>query len=334
MRFIWIILICLSMPVSAWAQAGISVRTQPLSEVLVDFERRAPAEVRALNDSSISAEVSAVVLSVHADVGQSVAKGDLLLELNPTDYQLNLKQAKANLASSQARLSQAKAKLNRAKTLGDKQYISADELLERETDVMVFNAQIQANEVAVSIAQRNLDKCSLRAPFDGVVGKRMAQVGSFVRNGDPLIGVTQVDQFELDAKIPDSQANEVRNTDMMRFESRGQSWPVELLRLSPVIESEGRTRQARFAFVTDAPSVGRSGELVWMVGKGMLPSNLISRRDGALGVFLIDAGKARFEPLPGAQEGRPARVRLPGSSLVITMGRERLQDGATVSVQQ
>jgi len=82
------------MPVSSWAQAGISVRAQPLSEVLVNFERRAPAEVRALNDSSISAEVSAVVHSVHADVGQSVAKGDLLLELNPTDYQLNLKQAR------------------------------------------------------------------------------------------------------------------------------------------------------------------------------------------------------------------------------------------------
>jgi len=207
-------------------------------------------------------------------------------------------------------------------------------LLERETDVMVFNAQIQANEVAVSIAQRNLDKCSLKAPFDGVVGKRMAQVGSFVRNGDPLIAVTQVDQFELDAKIPDSQADEVRNTGMMRFESRGQNWSVELLRLSPVIDSEGRTRQARFAFVTDAPSVGRSGELVWEVGKGMLPSNLISRRNGVLGVFLLDTGKARFEPLPGAQEGRPARIRLPGSSRVIIVGRERLQDGMAVSVQQ
>jgi len=334
MRFIWIILICLCMPVSAWAQAGISVRTQPLSEVLVEFERRAPAEVRALNDSSISAEVSAIVLSVHADVGQIVAKGDLLLELNPTDYQLNLKQARANLASSQARLSQAKAKLNRARTLGDNQYISADELLERETDVMVFNAQIQANEVAVSIAQRNLDKCSLTAPFDGVVGKRMAQVGSFVRNGDPLIAVTQVDQFELNAEIPDSQADEVRNTGLIRFESRGQAWPVELLRLSPVIESQGRTRQARFSFVAEAPSIGRSGELAWRVGAGMLPANLISRRNGILGVFLLDSGKARFASLPGAQEGRPAKVDLPASSLVITMGRERLQDGASVSVQQ
>jgi len=334
MRFIWILLISLSMPVSIWAQAEVSVRTQALNEVLVDFERRAPAEVRALNDSTIAAEVSSVVLSVHADVGQAVKKGDLLLELNPVDYQLNLKQAEANLASSRARLSQAKAKLKRARTLGDSQYISADELLERETDVMVFSAQIQADEVAVSIARRNLEKCSVTAPFNGVVGKRMAQVGNFVRNGDPLIAVTQVDQFELDAEIPDGQADEIREAEKVRFESRGQSWPVELLRLSPVINSQGRTRQARFIFTGDAPAVGRSGELAWMVGEGMLPSNLINRRNGVLGVFVLDSGKARFEPLPGAQEGRPASVDLPATTRVITLGRERLQDGASVTVQQ
>ena len=334
MRFICILLITLVLPVSLSAQTAINVRTQALSEVLVDFERRAPAEVRALNDSTIAAEVSAVVLSVHADVGQAVKKGDLLLELDPVDYQLNFQQTEANLASSKARLSQAKAKLDRARTLGDSQYISADELLERETDVMVFNAQIQANEVAVSIARRNLDKCSLTAPFDGVVGKRMAQVGNFVRNGDPLIAVTQIDQFELGSDIPDGQAEEIRNTDMIRFESRGQNWSVKLLRLSPVIDVQGRTRQARFAFTGTAPAVGRSGELVWKVGEGMLPSNLISRRNGVLGVFLLDSGKARFKPLPGAQEGRPASVDLPSTTRIVTLGRERLQDGAALNVQQ
>ena len=334
MRFICILLVTLVMPASLWAQTAINVRTQALSEVLVDFERRAPAEVRALNDSTIAAEVSAVVLSVHADVGQAVKKGDLLLELDPVDYQLNFQQTEANLASSKARLSQAKAKLDRARTLGDSQYISADELLERETDVMVFNAQIQANEVAVSIARRNLDKCSLTAPFDGVVGKRMAQVGNFVRNGDPLIAVTQIDRFELGSDIPDGQAEDIRNTDMIRFESRGQNWPVKLLRLSPVIDVQGRTRQARFAFTGSAPAVGRSGELVWKVGEGMLPSNLISRRNGVLGVFLLESDKARFQPLPGAQEGRPASVDLPSTTRIVTLGRERLQDGAALNVQQ
>ena len=334
MRFIWIILLSLCIPMSLWAQSAVNVRAQPLNEVLVNFERRAPAEVRALNDSTIAAEVSSVVLFVHADVGQAVREGDLLLELDPVDYQLNLKQAEANLASSKARLSQANAKLKRARTLGDNKYVSADELLERETDVMVFGAQIQANEVAVSVARRNLDKCSLTAPFDGVVGERMAQVGNFVRNGDPLIAVTQVDQFELNAEIPDAQADEVMHEGGIRFESRGHSWPVELLRFSPVISSQGRTRQARFAFTGNAPAVGRSGELVWQVGEGMLPSNLISRRSGVLGVFVVDSGKARFEPLPGAQEGRPVQVNLPATTQVITLGRDRLQDGATLNVQQ
>ena len=278
MRFIWMIFVSLLMPVSLLAQTAVNVRAQDLNEVLVDFERRAPSEVRALNDSTIASEVSAVVLSLHADVGQAVKKGELLLELNPVDYQLNLKQAEANLASSKARLIQANARLKSAQTLGVSQYISADELLERETDVMVFNAQIQGNEVAVSIARRNLDKCSLVAPFDGVIGKRMAQLGNFVRNGDPLITLTQIDRFELNAEIPDNQADEVLNTEKLRFESRGQTWPVELLRLSPVINSQARTRQARFGFIADAPAVGRSGELLWLVGEGMLPSNLISRR--------------------------------------------------------
>lgn len=333
MRSYCVLIICLLFSPWVLGQAGIAVHTQPLSEVLVDFDRRAPAEVLALNNSIIAAEVSAVVLAIHADTGQAVAKGDLLLELDPADYQLNLKQAQANLASSQAQLSQAEAKLKRARTLGDSQYVSADELLERETSVMVYRAQIKSNEVAVAMARRNLDKCSIRAPFDGVVGERNAQVGGFVRHGDPLVAVTQVDRFELDAKIPDDQADELLSSSLLRFESRGQSWPVELLRLSPVIDTQGRTRRARFAFTDQAPGVGRSGELVWKVGSGLLPANLISRRDGELGVFVLEGGKARFYPLPAAQEGRPANVGLPDDSLVITLGRERLQDGLTVAVQ-
>ena len=53
-----------------------------------------------------------------------------------------------------------------------------------------------------------------------------------------------------------------------------------------------------------------------------------------LGVFVVDSGTASFEPFPDAQEGRPALVNLPATTEVITLGRERLQDGATLNVQQ
>lgn len=320
------------LPAMGWGQVPVQVQT--LAETLVDLERRAPADVRPLNDAQMAAEVAAVVAAVHADVGQQVQPGDLLLHLDATDYELNLRQAEANLDSSRAQKAQADARLTRARELSQNQYVSADELLERETDVMVKAAQIRANEVAVSVARRNLEKTRVTAPFAGVVAERNAQVGSFVTNGTPLLRLTQVDRFELDAEIPAAVADSLQGSDDMYFLSRGQRWPVDLLRLSPAIEKERRSRRARFAFTGEAPTVGRSGELVWHVERGLLPSNLVSRRDGELGVFLHAEGKAVFRPLPGAQEGRPVAVDLPQDTEIIVRGRDRLQDGDAVTVNR
>ena len=332
MRFRKVLTIVLLFPAMAWAQVPVEVRL--LGEILVDLERRAPADVQPLNDALMAAEVSAVVVAVHADVGQQVEPGQVMLQLEAIDYELNLRQAEANLASSVAQKSEADAKLNRARELGQNQYVSADELLERETRVMVVMAQIQANEVAVSVARRNLQKCSVTAPFAGVVAERMAQVGSFVTNGSPLLRLTQMDRFELDAEIPAKLADSLHDARSLYFEARGQRWPVELLRLSPAIEKTRRSRRARFAFVKEAPAVGRSGELVWHVGQGLLPANMVTRRNGELGVFLHQAGKAMFTPLPRAQEGRPVEVEFPAGTEVIVRGRDRLQDGDAVTVNR
>lgn len=327
-----VLLFCLLTP--ALAQAQVAVQVSRLADVLVDLDRRAPADVRPLNEAHIAAEVSAVVSAVHADVGQLVARGDLLLAFDATDYRLAVEQAEANLASSQARKAQADARLRRAEELGENQFLSADELLERQTDVIVLAAQIDATDVALAIARRNLQKCSVRAPFAGVVMERFAQVGSFVTNGVELLRLSQVDAFELDAEIPADIADSLTGADAMHFESQGERWPVELLRLSPVIETERRTRRARLSFPADHPVVGRSGELVWNLDRGQLPSHLISRRNGELGVFVHESGQAVFMLLPEAQEGRPAPVSLSLDAEIIVLGRDRLQDGDAVTVRR
>ena len=322
----------LTQPIAAAAQISVSV--EQISNLLVDLERRAPAEVKPLNSAQISAEVSAVVMAVHADVGQRVSAGELLIELDSRDFELNLNQARANLASSRTRKDSADAKLIRAQGLVKDKYLSDDSLLDRQTEVAVLDARIQSDEVAIAIAQRSLDKCRVLAPFDGVVVERTAQIGSYVGNGDPLLRVIQVDRFELDAEVPSTVAHSLLVADETRFVSRGQAWSIKLLRLSPVIESERRSQRARFAFSGDAPAVGRSGEVVWRVDKGMLPSSLISRRNGQLGVFLHEQSRAVFTPLPGAQEGRPVAIELPASTEIITLGRDRLQHGDSISVNR
>lgn len=313
------------------ANAPVVVGVARPADVLVDLERAAPAAVISLNESTLAAQVAAPVAAVHADVGQQVPAGAPLVSLDAGDFELALRQAEAALASLVAQKAQADARLRRARELGENQYLSADELLARETEVRVVEAQIEAQQVAVAIARRNLDKCRVNAPFDAVVRERYAQVGAYVTPGSPLIQVSEAGRLELDAEIPDEIAGSLAQAASVRFRSRDESWPVVLLRLSPVIGTERRSRRARFGFSGAPPAVGRSGELVWTVEDGLLPANLLVQRDGRLGVFLHRDGRAEFLPLPRAQEGRPVPVELAPDTEIVVQGRERLQPGDAIA---
>jgi len=329
-KSIEILFACLLLASATHAQEPIPVRTGPVSDVLVDVEQNAPAAVLSLNVATVSAEVTAVVRRVLKDVGETIRQGELLLELDTSDYRLAVQQAEANLAASRAQKMQADARLKRAQTLGTKQYISADDLLARETDVMVISAQIQVQEASLAIARRNLEKCQIKAPFDGYVSERKTQIGAYVNPGSPLLVLTQTDHFELEAEIPDELYSSLLQAQSMEFISRNESWPVRLLRVSPGVDMERRSRHARFEFTGDAPAVGRSGEIVWRAEKGLLPANLVVRRNGVLGVFLNQSNTAVFKPLPGAQEGRPVEVELPPDAEIVVQGRDRLQDGDAI----
>ncbi len=312
------------------AQEAVPVSVQALTEVVVDLERSAAAEVLSLNHAVIAAEISGVIKQVHADVGATVSKGDLLLEIDDSDYRLALQQAEAALATSKAQKAQADVRLQRAQQLIEGNYLSADDLLARETEAQVASAQIQLQQAAVAIARRQLQKCRILAPFNGVVSRRMGQAGSFVSIGSAVVEFSQSDRFELAAEIPDELADSLSRAEQIEFHSRNQRWPLELLRLSPLIASERRSRSARFSFSQQAPAIGRSGEVVWRVSRGLLPASLVVQRNGQLGIFLAEQGKARFIALPDAQEGRPVPVNLPADSQVIVTGRDRLQDGDAI----
>ena len=142
---------------TAFAQTPVPVQVVPLSGVLIDLNRRAPADVRSLNSATIAAEISAVVEKVHSEPGQAVNAGDLLLELDRSDYELALQQAQAGLESSQAQKALADAKLVRARELGSNNYLSADELLMRETEVTVLIAQIKGEP----FSDRMVDQCQV-----------------------------------------------------------------------------------------------------------------------------------------------------------------------------
>jgi RND family efflux transporter MFP subunit len=316
----------------AHAADPVAVSVRDLGTLLIDREIRAPATVVSANRAVITSEVPALIESFAADVGSTVRKGDLLIRLDDSDANLALATAKAVLLAQEAQIEQAQQRLRKAEELLGKSFVSDDELIARQTDLAVLEANRKAQRVAIQQAELTVSRTRIAAPFDATVVERQGQVGSFAMPGTPLLTIVQTDRREVDAEIdPRSMAGIVAAADL-RFISQGRTWPVTLARLSDVIETSTRKVRGRFSFTGPAANVGASGELVWSEASGLVPVSLIVQRGSAFGVFIAADGMARFVPIPDAQEGRPAVLDMPADTQVVWRGHVRLQDGDPLQI--
>ena len=322
--------ILLAAPASICGKDSFAVSAQPAATLSIARTHRAPAEVISLNRSAVAAETGGIVRAVHADAGDRVEAGTKLIELDTTDLELAEKRIRADIASTRARIEQAKLRLSRAKNLSQGRFVSADELLSRETELSVLNAEIRRQQLQLDSARRDIEKGDINAPFKGVVVERQAQLGNFMRRGDSAVTLVDTERFELEVRVPEPWALRLRPGIGGKFVSGELNWPVTLNRVFPLVEQGERIVRARFRFSRDAPMVGSSGELRWHSPEKLLPPSLLVRRDGKLGGFIIRQGLAHFVTLPGAVEGRPATHPLDDKALIIVDGRERLQDGDRV----
>jgi len=315
------------------AASAVPVTIAPARDVLIDLEVRAPAQVIAANEAVLTAQISALVKAVHADVGATVKAGDVLIELDDDNARLALQQARASLDALDAQIAQARQRLDHGEELFKRKFIADDELLERRTTLSVLVANRAEQDVAVRTADLNLRRTRITAPFPATVVARQAQVGSLAMPGTALIKVVQSDHREVEADLDPRYSAGLVSADDLRLVSQGKEWPLSLLRLSPVIDSASRIQKGRFGFSGERAPVGATGEVVWRDASGLIPVPLIVQRDGKLGVFVATDGKARFVRIPDAQEGRPApAATLPHDANVVTRGQARLQDGDELTI--
>jgi RND family efflux transporter MFP subunit len=330
--FIHLFLVLLSG--SALAAESVPVTVQPLGELLVDKELRAPATVISANRALVTSEVSALIKDVPVDVGDTVARGDTLVVLDEDNNRLMLAQARARLAALNAQIAQAKHRLEKAEELLEKNFVSDDELLARQTDLAVLEANLQEQEVLIRIQDLALSRTIIKSPFDAAIVERQAQVGSYAMPGTVLMTIVQTDGREIDAEIDPRYAVQLPAVSNLRFVSQGSEWRVQLARLSSVIETNTRILRARFRFAGDPAPIGLTGELVWTEATGLVPVPLIVQRGGELGVFIANDQTAHFVAIPEAQEGRPAKPNLPLDTLIVVTGHVRLQDGDNLQISR
>jgi membrane fusion protein, multidrug efflux system len=150
--------------------------------------------VTALNTATIRSQVTGLITSVNFREGQSVKKGDLLAQIDPRTFQAQLDQAEATLAHDETHMKNAQENLARFSTLAKQDSIALQQVADQQAAVAELVSQIKSDQAAIENAKAQLSYASLVAPFDGVTGFRLLDIGNIIH---PLTSSTSA--------LPDNQ---------------------------------------------------------------------------------------------------------------------------------
>jgi multidrug efflux system membrane fusion protein len=134
--------------------------------------------VTALNTAAVRSQITGLLVSVDFKEGQLVKKGDLLAQIDPRTYQAQLDESEATLAHDQVHLKNGEVNLQRFNELVKQDSVAVQMRDNQQAAVDELNAQIKNDQSAVEFAKTQLSYTRLVAPFDGVAGFRLLDVGN------------------------------------------------------------------------------------------------------------------------------------------------------------
>lgn len=156
----------------------------------------------------LSSEVMGQVLSIseHYRPGGFFKQGDVLLSVDDTQYRLALARAESQLAAARQRLAEERGRALQAqrewRDLGSE---SANALFLRQPQIEASQAAVQAAEIEVAKAERDLEKTKIKAPFDGRVRQKLVDLGQYIGVGMPVAEVYSTDEVRIQLPLTDKQ---------------------------------------------------------------------------------------------------------------------------------
>lgn len=206
----WVVLTAKAEP-----QAGAPPeRPAPMVEVLTatpaehQLRVRTQGTIRAKTQVELAAQVAGKVINVSQNFadGGFFQAGDTLLTIERDDYEFALARTEAALAQAEQRLAEERGRSRQAerewRELGSTE---ANDLFLRKPQLRAAELSVSAAQADVAASKLALDRTIVRAPFDGRVLQKRADVGQFVGNGTPLAQVYAIEALELRLPISDAQ---------------------------------------------------------------------------------------------------------------------------------
>ena len=329
-----------------------SVVREPLSQTAPVIGRLVPRR-----GGAVAAQTKGAVSGLRVRVGDSVEKGGLIavLDIERLTSERDARRAmraaaEAHLRSAEARLEQAGRELARIEGLRRSAAFNKALLQDKEqerrrlgSDADAARAQLAQARANEALAELDLARGTVRAPYAGVVTARHTEVGAYVKEGDRVVTLVDGRDLEVEADVPaERTAGLAPGTEVELALPDGTRHTAVVRAVVPDENARTRTRPVRFtprfgevetplaanAAVTVALPVGR------VVSAITVHKDAIVRRGGQVFVYVVENGRATLRPV---RLGRASGTRfeilggLAEGDLAVIRGNERLTPNQAVA---
>ncbi len=185
------------------------LRTFEVSETGHSVERRYPSVIQPHDETQLAFEVGGQMLEVELKEGEPVKKGQLLLRLDPSSFELRVQEANASVAQSQAALDNAVADYERQEELWEKRVIPRSHYDDAEAALNTTTAQHEQAAKRLDIVRDDLAKTRLEAPFDGFIASVSVDAFATVGAGEPVLTLYADNAFETAFSVPSTVINAI-----------------------------------------------------------------------------------------------------------------------------
>lgn len=292
-------------------QDMLAVARVPLTRTL-----EVAGSLKAVNSAFVKARVAAELQRLTVREGDAVRAGQVIGQIDPTEFDWKLRQAEQQAAAAKAQLEIAQRQLTNNKALLAQGFISPTALETSASNEAGAQATLQAALAVVELARKQRADATLTAPINGTVAQRLAQPGERLPLDGRIVEIVDLSQLELEAAIApqDLPALRVGAKARLVVEGSTETVPATVVRLNPSAQAGSRTVLAYLA-VAAHPSL-RNG----LFARGTIDLEQRSALAIPLSAARTDQGQPYAIRIDGARaQQRPLTLGMRGQSGGVAM---------------
>ncbi len=303
---------------------------------------------------TVRSRVDGQIMNIYFREGQFVQEGDLLAEIDPRPFQVQLEQAQGQMARDQALLADAHLDLERYSTLAPEDAIPKQQLDAQKATVGQYEGAVKTDQAAIDNAKLQLVYCRITAPISGRVGLRLVDPGNIVHASDTngMLVITQVQPIAVVFTLPEDNLPQVLNklrggasmvADAYNRDRSEKLASGRLLTTDNEIDPSTGTLKLKAVFENRAnnlfPSQFVNVRLLLEVRRKQVIAPSVAIQRGSQGTFVFVVNPDRVAELrlvkTGITEGNDTSIEhgVKAGELLVTDGADKLQPGSRVTVR-